>query len=144
MTRTTILGLTLLAGAWAMDLATVKSEPNLEKRAKLAMDYASGQVGAAGTAYSNGDMKAARAAVAAIRESVDLCQASLKATGKDARKSPKAFKRAEMDIRELLRRLKSLETDFSVDDRPLIVDTEQYLVEIHDDLIQQIMTKRKK
>ena len=133
-----------MAMAAGADLAAVKAEPNPERRAKLAIDHANEEVNAAGKAYSNGDARAAMAAVREIVESVDLCKASLEATGKDARKSPRPFKRAEMEIRELLRRLKTLENDFSVDDRPAVVEAEQHLQEVHADLIQQIMTKKKK
>jgi hypothetical protein len=139
------LGIALAAGmTWAgSDLSAIRSEPNPEKRAKLAMEHANEELRSAVKAYSGGDVKGALAAVGELGESVDLCKASLRATGKDARKNPKAFKRAEMEIRELLRRLKSVETDFSVDDRAAILDVEQHLQEIHDDLIQQIMSKKK-
>ena len=136
---TLAVGMTL-AGS---DLSGIRSEPNPERRAKLAMDHANEQLQSATRAYSSGDVKGAMAAVGELGESVDLCKESLRATGKDARKNPKAFKRAEMEIRELLRRLKSAETEFSVEDRTAILDVEQHLQDIHDDLIQQIMSKKK-
>ena len=88
-------------------------------------------------------MKASTAALTEVRDAVDLSVQALDDTHKDPRKSPKAFKRAEMDIREMMRRLQSLEDDFSVDDRGEIFRTEQHLQEVHDDLITRIMTKRK-
>jgi hypothetical protein len=140
-----LLGITLAIGMTlaGSDLSGIRSEPNPEKRAKLAMEHASEQLPLATKAYSGGDVRGAMAAIGELGESVDLCKESLRATGKDARKNPKAFKRAEMEIRELLRRLKSAETEFSIDDRTTILDVEQHLQEIHDDLIQQIMSKKK-
>jgi hypothetical protein len=143
MRSVVVLALGMIAAVHAGDLAKVKTEPSLEKRSKLALENANADVDAASKAYQAGDVKGAFVAIRDIRDSVDLCRDSLRATGKDARKNPRAFKRAEMDIRELLRRLKSLETDFSVDDRAAILDAQQHLQEVHDDLIQQIMTKRK-
>jgi hypothetical protein len=138
-----LLALAAVLAVAGADLDTVKAEPNPEKRARLAMVHASEQLDTARKVYNAGDTKAAVAALAELGASVDLCHESLHATGKDARKNPKAFKRAEMDIRELLRRLNSAETDFSVDDRQPIMDVERHLHEVHDDLIQQIMTKKK-
>ena len=124
------------------DLSGIRSEPNPEKRAKLALEHANVELQSATKANSGGDVKGALEAIGELSESVDLCKESLRATGKDARKNPKAFKRAELEIRELLRRLKSIETDFSVDDRTMILDVERHLHEVHDDLIQQIMSKK--
>ena len=131
------------AVALASGLDAIKAEPNLEKRSKLALDYANSEIDAARQAYSSGDMKGSTAALVEVRDAVDLCVQALDDTHKDARKSPKAFKRAEMDIREMIRRLRSLEDDFSLDDRGEVLKTEQRLQEVHDDLITRIMTKRK-
>ena len=143
MKRSIALGLAFVAVMLASGLDAVRSEPNPEKRAKFALDNANSAIDTARQAYTAGDVKQSVEAVIEIRDSVDLCLESLNATHKDARKSPKAFKRAEMDIRELVRRLKSLETDFSVDDRAEVVKTVQRLQEIHDELIARIMSKHK-
>lgn len=143
MKRSIVLALVVAAVAVASGLDRVKAEPNLEKRSRLALEYANSEIDAARQAYNSGEMKKSNAALAEVRESVDLCVQSLDETHKDARKNPKAFKRAEIDIQGLVRRLKSLEDDFSVDDRGEILKTEQRLQEVHDDLIARIMTKRK-
>jgi uncharacterized coiled-coil DUF342 family protein len=141
--RSLLLGMAFVAVVLASGLDAVKSEPNPEKRARLALDNANSAIDSARQAYSSGDMKQSTEALNEIRTSVDLCLESLNATHKDARKSPKAFKRAEMDIRGLVRRLKSLETDFSVEDRAEVHKTEQRLQEVHDELIARIMSKHK-
>src|SRR5688500_14867148 len=93
--------------AFARDLATIKSEPNLEKRARAAMDYAFESLKFARTSYAEGDLKATSVFVAQIGDSVELAGNSLGETGKKPRKSPKHFKKAEIQTRELLRKLES-------------------------------------
>jgi hypothetical protein len=139
------IGLALVFTAIALSsrLDAVKSEPNLEKRSKLALDNAHAAIDAARQAYSSGDLQGSNAALDEVRESVNLCLAALNETHKEARKSPKAFKRAEMEIAGLVRRLKSLETDFSLDDRAEVQKTVQRLQEVHDELISRIMSKKK-
>jgi hypothetical protein len=137
------LALAFNAIALSSGLDAVKAEPNLEKRSKLALDNANAAIDAARNAYSSGDLNGSTAALEEVRESVNVCLAALNETHRDARKSPKAFKRAEMDIAGLVRRLRSLETDFSVDDRAEVHKTEQRLQEVHDELISRIMSKKK-
>ena len=87
------------------DLKPALAEPNLEKRSKLALDNAAAVYQAARSAYEKGDNDRAAAAVAEIQESVDLAYKSLTETGKNPRKSPKWFKKAEIETRDLLRKL---------------------------------------
>ncbi len=143
MKRSIALGIALAAVMLASGLDSVKSEPNLEKRSKLALDNANAAVDAARQAYDAGHFKDSLSALNEVRDSVELSLASLNETHKDARRNPKAFKRAELEIRELVRRLKSLESDFGVEDRAEVLKTEQRLQEVHDELITRIMSKRK-
>ena len=143
MKRAVGLGIALVAVVLANGLDAVKSEPNLEKRSRLALDNANAAIDTAREAYAAGHLKESRDALVEVRDSVDLCLESLNETHKEARRSPKAFKHAEMEIRELIRRLKSLETDFSVEDRNEVFKTEQRLQEVHDELIARIMSKHK-
>lgn len=143
MRRYIALALVFAAIATGSGLDAVKAEPNLEKRSRLALDNANAAVDAARQAYSAGDISASNAALDEVRESVNVCLAALDETHKQARKSPRAFKRAEMDIGALVRRLRSLETDFSVEDRAEVLKTEQRLQEVHDELIARIMSKKK-
>lgn len=133
----------LAAAVLASGLDAVKSEPNLERRSRLALDHANTAVDSAREAYAAGRLKESLSALDEVREAVDLSLTSLNDTHKDARKNPKAFKRAEMEIRELVRRLKSLESDFSVEDRSEVLKTEQRLQDVHDELIARIMSKHK-
>lgn len=124
-------------------METIKSEPNLEKRSDRALENASRAIDTARQAYAAGDMDKTRQGLEEVRASVELSYQSLQETGKNPRRSPKHFKRAELQIREMLRRLRGLEDDFSVDDRALVQKVEQRLQEIHDELLTGIMTKKK-
>jgi hypothetical protein len=93
--------------------------------------------------YAAGDLKKSSEALQEVRDSVALSYESLSDSGKNPRRSPKHFKRAEMSIREMLRRLKGLESDFSVEDRNILMETERQLQQIRDDLLAGIMSKKK-
>ena len=70
--------------------------------------------------FSRRGLEQVAASAREIVESVDLAYTSLTATGKDPRKSPKWFKRGEIETRDLLRRLSSFQDQMSFDDRPLL------------------------
>ena len=129
----------LCAGPLAADLKRAQAEPNLEKRSQLAMDNAVAQYQAARTAYDKGDSDQTAAAIAEILESVDLAHASLKQTGKDPRKSSKWFKKAEMETRDLLRKLESFQQGMSFTDRPMLDPLKARVQQVHDELLLGIM-----
>jgi hypothetical protein len=91
------------------DLAQVKAEPNLEKRSKLALDYAEGTLKSARSSYGNGESEKTTAQLAEVREAVEIAENSLKETGKNPRKSPKYFKKAEIETRALLKRIEAFQ-----------------------------------
>ena len=125
------------------DLSEVKTEPNLEKRSDLALENANRAIDDARSSYQAGDSKKADAELAEVRESVDLSLESLENSGKPARNS-KYFKRAEIKLREMLRRLSGFRDEMSVDDRKPLDDTAARVQEVHDRLLQEIMSKKKK
>ena len=140
--RTLLLAFCLVCPMLA-DLKTVQSEPDLEKRSELALDHANSLIDVARTAYKDGKQSGFEAAVKEIVEAVELSSASLKATGKNARKSPKHFKRAELKTRALTKRLGSLAEEVSLEDRGLVAGAKSRVEAINDDLVVQIMTKKK-
>ena len=140
------LGLLLLGAAAgpAADLARVKSESNLEKRSKLALEHAQRALKDARSAYEKGDHARLQQLIGEIRESVDLAEASLEQTGKDPRRRPKWFKRAEIATRDLLRKLDAFQQEMSVTDRELLEPLESRIQEVHDDLLRGIMEGKRK
>ena len=126
------------------DLDAVKSEPNLEKRSKLALDNAIDALKAARTAYGKGDMTQVQSRITEIRDSVQLAETSLQGTGKNPRKSPKWFKRAEIETRDLLRQMDAFDRDMNVADRPLLDPLKAKVQQVHDDLLLGVMEGKNK
>jgi hypothetical protein len=147
-TRRISIGLALLcsfsaASLWAIDLASVQQEPNLEKRNQLAMEYANSALDAARTAYQANDMNKTRASLDEVGDAVGLAYDSLKQTGKEARRDPKFFKRTELATREMLRRMDGLSEAMSFEDRSLLNKVRDRVAAIHEELLQDIMAKKK-
>jgi hypothetical protein len=130
--------------ALVFDLAGVKSEPNLEKRSELALTNANTALDAARESYNQGDYDKTKTELDEVEQSVDLAYQSLSATGKDPRRDPKFFKRAELRTRELLRRLEGLGESVSFSDRSMVEKVRDRVSAVHDDLINGVLTKRKK
>ncbi len=141
MTPTAVLLATLTLGAdWALaDLAALEAEPNLEKRAQKALDYAEKMLKAADKAHQAGDWPKTLGSLQEIGKSVQLAFTSLKQTGKNPRRSPKHFKRAEIRTRKLLRNLEDVRLRVSFEERDRIEPIRKGIQEIHDDLLEGIM-----
>jgi len=133
----------LLMMALAFDLGSVKVEPNLERRSELALDNANEALDTARDAFHANDTAKMQTALDEITDSVDLSYQSLVDTGKDARRSPKFFKRAELKTRELLRRLDGLRLAVDVESRASVEKVRDRVAEVHDNLLKSIMSKKK-
>jgi hypothetical protein len=131
------------APAWA-DLARARAETNPERRAKLALDNAAAALTSARHSYENGDVQTAGALSAEIGESVALAYDSLVSTGKNPRKSPRWFKYAEIQTRDLLRRLETFNLDMNATDRSLLGKVKETVLEVHDHLLQGLMEGKPK
>lgn len=124
------------------DLAAVKSEPNPEKRSDLAVKNAADALENARTAYQAGDINKTNAELNEVRDSINLALDSLESSGKQPRKS-KYYKRAEIRVRELLRRMSGFRDEMSVEDRKPLDDVAARVQEVHDRLLSEIMSKGK-
>jgi primosomal protein N'' len=133
-----IVGL-VLGGTLHADLQKAMAEPNLEKRSKLALENASAAYQSARADYEKGDAARLTADIQEIQDSVELAYTSLKDTGKDPRKHSKWFKRAEIETRDLLRRLDAFQRDMSFEDRPMLDKLKARVQKIHDDLLLGLM-----
>jgi hypothetical protein len=130
--------------AGASDLAAIRQEPNAEHRSQKALENASSALDQVRDSYQSSDLDHTRSAVTEVSQSVDLAWESLDGSGKDARRSPKFFKQAELMTRQLLRRIDALRTSMSFEDRPLIERLRERVNAVHEDLIQSIMGPGKK
>jgi len=136
-----VLGQT--AGTPEEDLARIQSEPNLEKRAHLALDNAEEALKQARENYAKGDDAGTKSRLEEIQKSVELADSSLKQTGKNPSRSPKHFKTAELRTRDLLRRLDGFREQMSVADRKMADDVASTVQKIHDAWLEGIMGKKK-
>ena len=148
MTRLMSIGLALLCSfsapsLWAVDLNSVQQEPNLEKRSQLAMESANSALDEARTAYQANDMDKTRASLDEVGEAVSLAYSSLKQTGKEARRDPKFFKKTELATRQILRRIDGMAEGMNFEDRSLVDKLRERVTAIHENLLQDIMSKKK-
>jgi hypothetical protein len=134
----------LLTAILHADLTQARAEPNLEKRSKLALENAAAMLKAAREAYQKDDDAAFSADVAELQESVDLAFSSLNDTHKDPRRSPRWFKHAEIQTRDLLRRLNTLQQDVSFQDRPLLDIVKEDIQQVHEKLLLGLMEGKRK
>ena len=132
------------AGTTPGRLDQVRAEPNLEKRSALALENAVNALKQAREAYDTGEIARVTAKVGEVQESVELAYSSLMATGKDPRKNAKWFKRAEIQTRDLLRSMDSLQHDMSFDDRALLDKPKERVQQVHDDLLTGLMEGKRK
>lgn len=133
----------LLMLVLAVDLVSVKSEANLERRSELALDYANQSIDSARDAYNAGDSAKMQASLDEAGQAVDVAYDALSETGKNPRNN-KFFKRAELRTRELMRRLDGLSQTVGIDDREPIAKLREHIAEVHDNLLKGIMSKKKK
>jgi hypothetical protein len=133
------LGLISAPGLLPADLKIALNEKDLGRRSKLALDNAGAALKEAREAYQKGDDKALAAAALEIEDSVSLAWDSLESTGKNPRKSPRWFKQAEIETRNLLKKLDALQHDISFEDRPVLDKAKARLQKVHDDLLKGVM-----
>jgi hypothetical protein len=124
-------------------LSRLQAEPNLEKRARAALDNAEDALKQARDAYANGDNARAASRLEEVQQSVEVADASLRQTGKNPSRSPKHFKQAELRTRELLRKLDGFRDEMSVVDRPVLDRVAAAVQKVHDALLDGIMGKKK-
>ena len=139
-----VLGLVAGTGLLHADLKAALAERDLGRRSKLALDNAGSALKAARESYQNGDNAAVAAAARELQESVDLAWDSLQSTGKNPRKSPRWFKQAEIETRNLLKKLDTLQHDMGFEDRPVLDTAKARLQQVHDDLLTGLMEGKSK
>jgi len=128
-----LLGVGLLMGG---GLEAVKAEPNLEKRSERALVYAGELLTAMRGELDRNDVQKIKEQLLEFSDAVDLAVNSLNETGKNARKSPKHFKKTEARLRELLRRLETFRRDMGVDDRPALDGVTAHVGKKIDELVE--------
>jgi hypothetical protein len=132
----------LLAANLTEDLASVKAEPVLDKRAQRALDFAGVRLTEARTAYEKGEYKLLAGYAGEVTVGAELCIQSLEEMGKHPAKNVKNYKLAEKRMRELLRRVSAFRNDVGFEDRPALEEAERRISEIHEKLLEGALSRK--
>ena len=124
-------------------LETAKAEDNLEKRSEKALQAAQYYLDQFRKSGELHDQEQVRATLANVRAGVELCVDSLQASGKDPRRNPKYFKKAEIALRKLNRHLEDLRVALSADERAPVADLLGYTQQVQENMLLGIFTKKK-
>ncbi|MEO8595764.1 MAG: hypothetical protein ABI759_20760 [Candidatus Solibacter sp.] len=124
-------------------LTAALNERDLGKRSKLALDNANLTIKEMREAGNKGDAASMASLVKEFEDSIALCWDSLESTGKNPRKSPKWFKQAEIETRNLLKKLNSLQEGLPFEERPILEKAKARLQQVHDDLLVGLMEGKK-
>ena len=138
-----LVSMVIAGSGMAADLTAVTAEPNLEKRSEKAIGNAGTALDAARAGYQAGDREKFNAGLEELLASVELAKKSLDESGKNARRSPKYFKKAEISLRKLNLRIDNFRIEVSVEDRGGIAKILERSVHIRDELLDAIMGKQK-
>jgi len=130
-------------GLLRADLEAVMAERNLEKRSQKAIKNAEKALEAARKAYRTGAFAEVETALKEVLDSVDLCYRSLQESGKNPRRSPKYFKRAEIHSRKLLRLLNDFRQQMSYTEREQIEALIKRVRQVQSDLLAGIMGSKR-
>jgi hypothetical protein len=129
----------LLIMTLALDLASVRNEPNPEHRCDLAIENANTALDAAKDASSASDGAKLQAALDEVADSVDLAYESLAG---ETHRNTRAFKKAEQQTGKLLRRLEGFRQLVDFDDQAKVDKVHERVSAAHDNLLNGIMKKK--
>lgn len=115
---------------------------SLEKQSETQLSEAEQAMTAARGAYTAGKWDEAQQQLSRVKTGVESALKSLEDSGAAPRRS-KYYKRAELRVRGLVRRVHGFREEVPLQDRDVIAAVENRLQEIHDKLLLDIMSKRK-
>lgn len=138
-----ICGAQTKKGPQRPDLASIRGNPMPESRYWAALEFAAARIDAARRQYQEGRIEEMQKSLGELQEAVQICDDTLRGTGRNPSKSPKHFKRAELKEREILRRLRTLEDEVGVEERSIVTKVRTKVSELHDELLYDIMGRRK-
>jgi hypothetical protein len=124
------------------DLESVKAEPDLNRRSELALLNADDKIDAARQAYQAGNEAAEEAAIQEVADSVAICYQALEQTHGAPRKN-RYYKKAELKVSALMRRLSGFRDEVSFDFRSQVEDALKKVSDVHDELLSDIMSRKK-
>ena len=125
-----------------LEWEAIEAETDLEQRAEDAIEFARADVDPTLAAYEEGRPEEARRRLERMVEAALLAEASLEETGKEARKRPKHFKRAEIGLRRLIRSLENVKEKLIFEDRADLDPVINQLEEIRQRLLLSILERK--
>lgn len=137
------LVLLIAVAALPANLASVRGEPNVEKRSRLALDNADAAYLRSRANLEAGKSEAAAADLQEVQQSVELAKEALDQTHQNPSRKPKNFKYAETRTRDLLRKLKGWQESLDSTDRPMVEAVRNRIQEVHDEWLTGIMGKKR-
>lgn len=140
--RTLALYSVALCFVGAQELAEVKTEPVLEKRAQKALDAANAKLTAVRAQYDKGEYQALPAGMEQVVALAELNLASLEAMGKHPSRNVKNYKLSEKRMRELLRRVETFANDVSFQDRDAVKKAQERINQLHEKLLEGALSKK--
>ena len=117
-------------------IATINQEHDPGKRSELALSMADESFDTARGYYDKGAIDKGDAALDNMTHALDVCVQSLAVSNKTRR-----YKKAEMKVAYLQRRMSNLVSDLGVEERGWAEQTKRKLEEIHDKLLDGVMRK---
>jgi len=126
------------------DLKGVLGEPNLVKRARLALDFGDRAASQAGQACRNGEYEDCNKLLEQVGDSVDLAGKSLDQTGMDPARKPQSFKEAELHTRKIMRALEAVRAYVRPEEIDHVNAVYRRISEIDDRLVSGIMGRKRK
>ncbi|MBV9158429.1 MAG: hypothetical protein JO097_19370 [Acidobacteriaceae bacterium] len=117
-------------------VAELRAEHDPSKRSELALDFADTAFDNARDYYSKGEIQKGDAQLEDMTNALNECVVSLAAARK-----PKFYKKAELKVAYLQRRMQGLLDDIEIQRRGWAEYTERKLDEIHDKLLDGVMRK---
>ena len=141
-TPTQAMQLGLLAAAFAVSasaqsfLTELNSEHDPGKRAEMALSFADESFDSAKTNYHKGDIHQGDVALENMTRALNACVESVAVANKT-----KFYKKAEMKVAMLQRRLSGLMEDLSITERGWAEQTARSVEDIHSKLLDGVMRK---
>jgi hypothetical protein len=124
----------LLMGQSAAD--EVKNESNPGKRSELSIEAANRTLDEARAAYLSGNSKKGDSEMLDVQNLADECLSSVQEANKY-----RYWKKAELKVRQLTRRVETLSDDLGYDQRGKAQELRAHLDQIHDKLLAGVMRK---
>jgi hypothetical protein len=131
-----LLGFASFAPAQQSFLAEIESEHDPARRSDKALMFADAAFDNAREFYNKGEVKKGDAELENMTNALKECVGSLQAAHK-----PRFYKKAELKVAYLQRRMKGLLDDLSVQQRGWAEYTQRMLDDIHDKLLEGVMRK---